>query len=208
VLTQQEIDAAELEVERTENALDAAEAHHERAGSEKSLQEVKAARFAAHGARDRLRSLRARWAAERAAEARRAQAEANFPKKRREALAQQLGDARDEAAHAVAMLDKAAAEALRLVAEYGATVREASAELMAAGLRAGDGGEDGGTAGGTVHLAGEAWRAADPLGVLEYLLAVRVAVENPSHPLAMRRYSTESLAGKAAREDLLKAAER
>jgi hypothetical protein len=52
------------------------------------------------------------------------------------------------------------------------------------------------------------WRAADPLGVLEYLLAVRVAAENPSHPLAMRRYSTESLAGKAAREDLLRAAGR
>ncbi|HET9326434.1 MAG TPA: hypothetical protein VFQ05_06675 [Candidatus Eisenbacteria bacterium] len=189
MVTQVEIDAAEAAVEQAETALDVAEAHHSGAGSERSVQELRLAQSVANGARDRVRQLRAAWARERAAEARRAEAEENFPEKRRGALTRQLGDARDEAAHALASLERAAVEAMAAVAAYGAAVREASGELMAAGLRAGEGGPDGGGVDGSVHLGGEQWRGAEPGSVVAAVMQSVVAAYDGRHPLAQLRWA-------------------
>ncbi|MFF7840410.1 hypothetical protein ACFZC6_16520 [Streptomyces ossamyceticus] len=205
MIAQAEIDEAEAAVEQAEAKLDVAEEYHHQSGGERAVQELRAARFAAHSARDRLRQLRSRWAAERAAEARRAQAEKDFPKKRREALTRQLADARDEAVHAVAALEKAAAEALAAAAAYGVTVREASGELTAAGLRAGDGGEDGGTAAGTAYLGGEVWRPADPGSLLAAVVRAVVAEQDARHPVARWR-QVAGLADRAAQAELLETA--
>jgi hypothetical protein len=208
VVSQQEIEEAEAAVERTEAKLDTAEAYHHQAGGEKAVMELRAARFDAYGARDRVRQLRSRWAAEQAGAARRAQAEKGFPTKRREALTQQLADARDEAAHAVAALEKAAAVALAAVGAYSTVVREASGELVGAGLRAGDGGEDGGTAAGVAHLDGEVWRPADAGSLLGAVVRSAVAAQDPRHPVA-RWVQVSGMADRAAQDALLaRAAER
>lgn len=210
MVTQVEIDEAEQAVTEAEDALDVAEAHHAEAASERSVQELRLAQSRANGARDRVRQLRAAWARERAAEARRAEAEENFPEKRREALTQRLADARGEAAHAVAGLDKAAVEAMAAVAAYGAAVREASGELMAAGLRAGEGGPDGGGVDGSVHLGGEQWRGAEPGSVVAAVMQSVVAAYDGRHPLAQLRWAQlGGLVETQARADLLaRAAER
>lgn len=208
--TQAEIEQAEAAVEVAERALDVAEQYHHESGGERAVAELKAARFDAYGARDRVRRLKSMWAAEQAGAARRAQAEKGFPAKRREALTRQLADARDEAAHAVALLEKAAAEALAAVAAYGAVVREVSAELCGAGLRAGDGGVDGGGADGVVHLGGEQWRPADPGSVVAAVMQSAVAAHDRQHVFAQVRWSQMGGMGEArARAELLaRAAER
>lgn len=188
MITEQDIEKAVAEVEQAEVKLDVAEQYHAQAGGEKAVMELRAARADAYGARDRLRSLRSRWAAERAAEARRAEAEKNFPQKRREALTRRLADARDEAAHAVAALDKAAAAALAAVAAYGQAVREVSGELVGGGLRAGDGGEDGGSVDGSVRLGDEQWRGAEPASVVAAVMQSVVASYDGRHPLAQLRW--------------------
>ncbi|MBT1098326.1 hypothetical protein [Streptomyces sp. Tu102] len=158
----------------------------------------------AHAARDRLRLLRSRWGAERAAETRRADAEAGFPADRREALTRQLADARNMAADAVAALDGAAREALVAVGAYTALVRQVSGELVAAGLRAGEGGPDGGGTGGVVHLGGEVWRPADGGALLDSVMQAAVAAGDARHPLAQLRWAQlGGLAEKAARDELL-----
>lgn len=205
-MTEQEIAEAEAAVEAAELKLDTAEQYHHRSGGEKAVAELKAARFDCYGARDRVRRLRSQWAAERASEARRAVAEAGFPAKRREALTRDLADARDEAAHAIAALDGAAREALELTAAYAALVQETAAELVAAGLRAGEGGEDGGSTAGTVHLGGETWRSADPGSLLAAVLQAVVASRDARHPLAQLRWQLGGLAEKAARDALLERA--
>ncbi|WNZ11485.1 hypothetical protein [Streptomyces sp. 11x1] len=187
-MTEQEIVEAERAVEVAESRLDTAEAHHATAGSPTAVTELRAARADANDARDRLRRLKSAWAKEQADEARRAAAEAVYPQRKREALVQQLADARDEAAYAVAALDKAAAVALAAVAGYGAVVRQVSGELLGAGLRAGDGGVDGGTAAGTVHLGGETWRAADPGSLVAAVMQAAVAAHDRRHVFAQARW--------------------
>lgn len=210
MVSEQEIAEAEAAVEVAEQALDVAEQYHHQAGGEKAVMELRAARADANGARDRLRHLRSTWARERAAEARRAEAEDGFPQKRRESLTQELADARDEAAHAVAALEKAAAVALEAVSQYGTTVREVSAELVAAGLRAGDGGEDGGSAVGVVHLAGETWRPADAGAMVAAVMQSAVAARDRRHVFAQLRWGQMGgMAEAQARAELLaRAAER
>lgn len=199
---QEDIDEAERAVEVAELKLDQAERYHAEAGGEKSFQEFKVAQAEANAARDRVRRLRSTWAREHAAAARRVQAEKGFPRKRREALARQLADARDEAAHAVHGLDGAAREALEKVAEYAALVQQVSAELVVAGLRAGEGGEDGGTAGGVVHLGGEVWRPADAPSLLAAVARSAVAAQDPRHPVARWR-QVAGPADRAAQDELL-----
>lgn len=201
MVTQEQIDEQVAAVEVAESALDRAEAHHDRAGSEVAVSELRVARAEAHAARDKLRHLRSRFAAEQASSRAREAAEKAFPGKRREALTQRLVDARDEAAHAVAALDKAAVEALAAVAGYGAAVREVSGELLGAGLRAGEGGEDGGTAAGVVHLDGEQWRPADAGSLLAAVVRSAVAAQNPRHPVAQWR-QVSGLADQAAQDAL------
>jgi hypothetical protein len=210
VVSEQEIAEAEVEVEKAEQALDLAEQHHETAGSEQAVTELRAARADAYGARDRVRQLRSRWAVEQAGAARRVEAEAGFPKKRREALTRQLADARDEAVHAIAALDRAAAVALEAVAAYSTTVREASGVLVGAGLRAGDGGVDGGGADGVVHLAEEAWRPADAGAMVAAVMQSAVAAHDRQHVFAQLRWGQMGgMAEAQARAELLsRAAER
>lgn len=204
MVTEQEIAEAEAAVEAAEKKLDTAEEYHHQAGGEKAVAELRAARFDAYGARDQLRRLKSQWAAQHEAEARRAQAEAGFPARRREALTRDLADARDEAAHAIAALDGAAREALAGVAAYAALVQQTAAELVAAGLRAGDGGADGGTTAGTVVLGGETFRPADPGSLLGAVMQAVVAAYDQRHPLAALRWGQMGgLAEKTARDELL-----
>jgi hypothetical protein len=87
-------------------------------------------------------------------------------------------------------------------------VREASGELAAAGLRAGDGGEDGGTAAGSAYLGGETWRPADPGSLLAAVVRAVVAEQDARHPVAQWR-QVSGLADRAAQDALLaRAAER
>lgn len=202
MVTEQEIAEAEAAVEVAENKLDVAEQYHAQAGGERAVVELKAARFDAYGARDRVRRLRSMWAAEQAGAARRAQAEEDFPAKRREALTRELVDARDEAAHAVAVLEQAAAEALEAVAVYSTVVRQTSGELTAAGLRAGDGGEDGGSVAGAVHLGGEKWAPVDAASLLAAVVRAVVAEQDARHPVAQWR-QLSGLADRVAQDALL-----
>lgn len=210
MVTQQEIDEQVAAVEVAETALDRAEAHHDRAGSEQAVSELRVARAEAHAARDKLRHLRSRFAAEQASSRAREAAEAGFPKKQREVLAQRLADARDEAAHAIAALDRAAAVAVEAVAAYGAAVREVSGELLGAGLRAGEGGKDGGTAAGAVHLGGEQWRPADAGSLVAAVMRSAVAAHDRQHVFAQVRFGQMGgLVEAQARAELLaRAAER
>ncbi|WJV47652.1 hypothetical protein [Streptomyces flavofungini] len=204
MVTEQEIAEQVAAVEAAEVLLDQAEDFHQRAASERSVQELAVAKAEAHAVRDKLRSMRARFARERASERARAQAEAAFPPKRRQALTQQLGDSRDEAAHAITSLERAAAEALRLVAEYAAAVREVSAELVGVGLRAGDGGEDGGSAAGAVRLGGETWRAADAGAMVAAVMQAAVAAHDRQHVFAQLRWAQlGGVAEAQARAELL-----
>jgi len=208
VVTEQDIAEAEAAVEAAEQKLDVAEQYHHQAGGEKAVAELKAARFDCYGARDQVRRLKSQWAAQHEAEARRAEAEAAFPARRREALTRDLADARDEAAHAIAALDGAAREALAGVAAYAALVQQTSAEFVAAGLRAGEGGADGGTTAGTVALGGETFRPADPGSLLGAVVRSVVAAQDARHPVAQWRQAA-GLADRAAQAALLeRAAER
>ncbi|MFE7837450.1 hypothetical protein ACFU53_15850 [Streptomyces sp. NPDC057474] len=202
MVTQQDIDEAEVAVEAAEVKLDQAEEHHHVSGGVRASNELKVAQAEANGARDRLRRLKALWAHQRAEEARRAAAEAGFPPKRREALTQQLADARDEAVHAVAAVEKSAAVALAAVTEYGVLVREASAELFHAGLRAGEDGQFGGATTGVVHLGGEVWRPADAGSLLAAVVRSAVAAQDARHPAAQWR-PLAGLADQAAQAELL-----
>ncbi|MEU1556780.1 hypothetical protein ABZ517_29335 [Streptomyces scabiei] len=201
-IRQEDLDEAEVAVEAAEVKLDAAEQHHHVSGGVHASNELKVAQAEANGARDRLRRLKAMWAHERAEEARRADAEAAFPPKRREALTRQLADARDEAAHAVAAVEKSAAVALAAVTEYGVLVREASAELVAAGLRSGEDGQFGGATAGVVHLGGEVWRPADAASVLAAVVRSAVAEQDARHPVA-RWQQVSGLADRSAQAELL-----
>lgn len=208
MVTEQEIDEQVAAVEVAESALDRAEAHHATAGSETAVNELRVARAEAHASRDRLRHLRSRYAAEQASSRARAEAEKAFPKKRREALAQQLGDARDEAAHAIAVLDQAAAEALRAVADYTALVQSTARDLQAAGLRHDDGGVEGGAVDGSVYLNSEVWRPASGPDLLGGLVSAAVTAHDRRHPLAVRWRYSGGLVAQAGAEALLKAARR
>ncbi|MEU5339359.1 hypothetical protein AB0H18_00635 [Streptomyces sp. NPDC020766] len=203
-MTEQEIVEAEAAVEGAESKLDTAEAHHATTGSPTAVTELRAARADANDARDRLRRLKGAWAKEQADEARRAAAEAKYPQRKRDTLTQQLADSRDEAAHAVAALDKAAAVALAAVAGYGALVREVSGELLGAGLRAGEGGPDGGGPDGAVHLGGERWQGPEPGSVVGAVMQTVVAAYDQRHPLAQLRWGQlGGLAETRARAELL-----
>ncbi|MFF9036418.1 hypothetical protein ACF090_13210 [Streptomyces sp. NPDC014892] len=204
MITQAEIDEAEAAVEKAEQALDVAESYHHQAGGERAVMELRAARFDAHGARDRVRQLKSRWAAEHAGAARRAEAEANFPDKARRALAKQLAADRDAAVAAIAAAEKAAAEALEKVAAYSDTVRGAAADLVGRGLDASNGQGLGGTVGGVVHLDGETWQPADAASVLAAVTASVVRARDARHPFAAARWEQlGTLAQKAAQDALL-----
>ncbi len=204
MVTQQELDEAEATVGAAEDKLDAAEVHHAGAGSEAAVAELRVARAAAHGARDRLRSLRTRFAHEHAAGRAREAAEADFPERERKALAKRLAGARDTAVAAVVAAEQAAAELLRAGGEYDAAVREGAAGLKGRGLSADDGQALGGTGGGVVHLNDEVWRPADPGALLGAVMQAAVAARNPRHPLAQIRWGQMGgLAEKAARDELL-----
>jgi hypothetical protein len=207
MVTEEQITEAERVVEAAERKLDLAEDYHERAGGTVAIAELQVARAAAHGARDQLRFLRSRFAAERASEARREQAEKTFSVKRREALTQRMADARDEAVHAIANLEKAAGEALAAVTGYAALVRETAGVLVGAGLRVGEGGEDGGGLDGSVHLGGERWRGAEPGSVVAAVLQGVVAGYDGRHPLAQLKWGQlGGVVEKAARDALLERA--
>lgn len=203
MIAEEEITEAEAKAEEAEKVLDRAEAHHAEVGSPTASSELLCAKADAHAARDRVRRLRAAWAKYQAAKARRTAAE-GVVEQQRKAIVERLERSRDEAADAVAVLDRAVAEALRRVGSYTALVRQTSDELKTAGLRAGEGSGDGGASDGSLRLGGETWRPADAVEVVAYLVASGVAAEHPSHPFAMQRY-TGSLAAKRGRDELLAA---
>ncbi|WP_327724427.1 hypothetical protein [Streptomyces europaeiscabiei] len=202
-MTEQEIVEAEAAVEEYERKLDVAEQHHHQAGGERAWSELKAARFDAYGARDRVRQLKSAWAAEQAGAARRAAAEDAFPDKARKAMAKRLAADRDAAVAAIVAAEKAAAEVLEKVAAYSETVREAAADLCGRGLDGANGQDLGGTAGGVVHLDGETWQPADAGSLLAAVARSAVAVQNPRHPVA-RWQVVAGLADQAA-QDVLRA---
>lgn len=204
MITEDEITEQTAVVERAEKKLDEAEAHHDRAGDEMSVAELRVARVEAHGARDKLRHLRARYASEQASAVARDAAERGFPEKARKALAGRLAAGRDEAVRAVTALEQAAAEALRAVAAYSELVQESAAELRGRGLDASDGQELGGTAAGTVHVGGDTWRPADPGSLLAAVLSGAVAEHAPHHPLAAQRWRRMGgLVAQAGQDELL-----
>ncbi|MEV4864273.1 hypothetical protein [Streptomyces ossamyceticus] len=205
MVTQQEIDEQVVAVEAAEVALDQAEAHHAGAGSERAVQELRVARAQAHAARDRLRHLRTRFAAEQAASRARAAAEEAFPAKERKAVAKRLAEAHDEAVAALVEAERAAARLLAATAAYEGVVRSTAAELKARGLSADDGQDMGGTAGGVVHLDGEKWAPADPGSLLVAVTRSAVTAQNPRHPAAQWRPVT-GLADQAAQDALLRTA--
>ncbi|MER5211958.1 hypothetical protein ABT063_15595 [Streptomyces sp. NPDC002838] len=184
--------------------LDQAEDFHASAGSETAVTELRIARAGAHTARDRLRQLRTRYAAEQAAGRARQAAEGGFPEKERKAVTKRLETARDEAVAAVVAAQRAAAEVLVKVAAYDVAVRAVAAELKGRGLSADDGHDLGGTAGGVVHLGGEVWRPADSGALLGAVMQAAVAERDPRHPLAQMRWQqVGGLAEKTARDELL-----
>lgn len=209
MVTEQEIAEAETAVEAAEVKLDQAEDFHASAGSERAVSELRIARAGAHAARDRLRQLRTRYAAEQAASRAREAAEKAFPVKERAALAKRLAKSRDEAVAAVAAAEAAVAVLLEKVAAYDGAVREAAGDLRSRGLSS-DGGQDlGGTAGGVVHVGGEVWRPADAGALLAAVASSAVAEREPRHPLAAQRWRRVGGAAVVAGQDaLLRAAER
>ncbi|MEH0627898.1 hypothetical protein [Streptomyces stelliscabiei] len=208
-MTQQEIDEAEAAVEEFERKLDTAEQHHHQAGGERAWAELKAARFDAYGARDRVRQLKAAWAAEQAGAARRAAAEDAFPDKARKAMAKRLAADRDAAVAAIVAAEKAAAELLTRVAAYSDTVKESAADLCGRGLDASDGQALGGTSGGIVHIDGDMWQAADAASVLAAVTTAVVRARDARHPFAAARWEQlGTMAQKQAQDALLRRAER
>lgn len=206
MVTQHELDEAEVAVEAAEVKLDQAEDFHASAGSERAVAELRIARGGAHAARDRLRQLRTRYAAEQAASRAREAAEEAFPVKERKALAGRLAASRDEAVDAIVAAEAAVAELLAKVGAYDAMVREAANDLRARGLYA-DAGDLGGTAGGVVHLAAEVWRPADAGSLLGAVMQAAVVATSPRHPLAQLR-QVHTVAQKAGQDALLRRAER
>lgn len=202
MVTEQQIDEQVTAVEAAEVKLDQAEAHHADAGSERAVQELRVARAQAHAARDKLRQLRTRFAAEQAASRAREAAEKAFGEKERKAVAKRLADARDEAVAALVEAERTAGRLLAAAASYEAVVRSTAAELKARGLSA-DNGEFGGTAGGVVHLDGEVWRPADAGSLLAAVARSAVAAQDPRHPVAQWR-QVAGLADQAA-QDVLRA---
>lgn len=208
MITQQELDAAEAAVVEAENDLTQALRHQAAVNSEQSESAVYYARHQAHAARDAERGLRARWEAEESARAARAAAEAEFEPKA-EAMAVRLAVARDEAAEAVAVLDRAVVAAMDAVREYSALTQQASGELLAQGLREGEGDGDGGQRDGGVRLRGERWQPADAASMVAAVVSAAVAGSDPRHPLAQQRWRhVGGLAATAGQAALLKAAVR
>ncbi|MFC4466699.1 hypothetical protein ACFPH6_19565 [Streptomyces xiangluensis] len=209
MVTQQEIDEAEAAVEECERKLDVAEQYHHQAGGERAVAELRSARFDAYGARDRLRQLKGRWAAERAGQARRTAAEDGFSDKARTALAGRLAEARDEAADAVADAQRAVGRLLDVVAAYDDTVRGAAGELKNRGLSADNGESMGGTSAGGVRLAGELWMPVGGMDLLAAVMAGAAVERDRQHPLAGLRWQhAGGLPTRTARDELLRRAER
>jgi hypothetical protein len=204
MITQEQIDEAAAAVEAAELVLDRAEAHHATAGSETAVAELRAAKADSHAARDKVRQLRTRHAAEQAASRARATAEGEFPARERKAVTRRLTAAKDVAADAVARAEQVAAEMLAAVAAYDAAVRETAAELKCRGLSA-DGGLDGGAASGVVHLDGETWRPADPSSLLAAIASSAVAARDPHHPFGQQRWRHLGGAAAVAGRDALRA---
>lgn len=206
MITQDQIEAAEAAVTTAEQTLDAAEHHHSIVGSETAATEARMARGVAHAARDTLRQLRNRWAAQHAAHAARESAEQAFPDKARTALVKRLATERDAAVAAIVAAEKAAAELLDAVAGYSEAVREAAADLRGRGLDASDGQDLGGTVGGVVHAGGETWRPADAGLLLAAVASSAVRARDPRHPAAAQRWGQlGGLPEKVARDELLRA---
>lgn len=201
MVTQQDIEEAEAAVEEYERKLDTAEQYHHQAGGERAVAELKAARFDAYGARDRVRQLKAAWAVEQAGAARRAAAEDAFPDRARKAMAKRLAADRDAAVAAIVAAEKAAVELLAAVGAYSETVREAAADLRGRGLDGANGQGFGGTAGGVVHLDGEVWRPADAASLLAAVARSAVAAQDARHPVARWR-QVAGLADQAAQDAL------
>lgn len=204
---QEDLDEAERAVEEAEAALDAAEGHHAVVGSEAAAADVRYARGRAYNARDNVRRLRTVWAVEQQARVRRTAAEAAFSKKRG-AVVERLAAGRDEAARAVAVLDRAAAEALRTVAAYSELVQSTAQDLLAAGLRHDDGGVEGGATDGSVHVGGEVWRPVSGPDLLGSLVSAAVAARDGRHPLGVKWRYSGGLVAQAGAEALWKAVER
>ncbi|MFG3266867.1 hypothetical protein [Streptomyces bobili] len=202
MITEVEIDEQVAAVEAAERKLDQAEAHHAGAGSEQAVSELRVARVEAHAARDKLRHLRSRYAAEQAAGRTRQAAEAGFPERERKALGKRLEKARDEAVGALREAERAAARLLAATAAYEELVRETAADLKGRGLSADDGQELGGTTGGTVHLGGEVWRPADAASLLAAVARSAVVARDPRHPVAQWRQRA-GLADQVAQDALL-----
>ncbi|QQM41985.1 hypothetical protein [Streptomyces liliifuscus] len=210
-MTEQEIAEAEAAAEEAEAKLDRAEQYQDTSGSKQAVNEFRAAHVDAHAARDYLRRLRSVWAREQAGQARREAAEAALAKKRGKTVAR-LTEGRDRAAEAVAVLDRAAAEALAAVAAYTTLVQSTAGELRAAGLRHDDGGVEGGATDGSVYLTDggvtEVWRPASGPDMLGALVSAAVAAHDQRHPLAKRWRHSGGLAQQAGAEALLKAVAR
>ncbi|MEH0584462.1 hypothetical protein QA942_10265 [Streptomyces sp. B21-106] len=203
-MTEQEIAEAEAAVEAAELKLDVAEQYHHQAGGERAVMELRAARFDAYAARDRVRQLKNKWAVEQAGAARRAAAEDAFPDKARKAMAERLAAERDAAVAAIVAAEKAAAELLEKVGAYSALVRESAADLRGRGLDASCAQDLGGTAGGVVHVEGEVWQPADASSVLAAVTAAVVRARDARHPFAAARWEQlGTLAQKAAQNELL-----
>lgn len=186
MVTEVQVAAAEAAVEKAEAALDAAEQHHASVGSPQAVAELRGARGVAHGARDNLRRLRARWAADQAAMATRTAAEEKFAPAA-PGMVKELGKARDAAVQAVAAAEEAITRALSAAAVYDEKVREASRDLRSRGLRADDGEEMGGRRDGGLHLDGELWLPVDGAGLIAAVVAGVVAGHSPRHPVATWR---------------------
>ncbi|MEH0637300.1 hypothetical protein QBA35_28915 [Streptomyces bottropensis] len=201
MVSQQDIEEAEAAVEEYERKLDVAEQHHHQAGGERAWTELKAARFDAYGARDRVRQLKAAWAVEQAGAARRAAAEDAFPDRARKVMAKRLAADRDAAVAAIVAAEKAAVELLTRVGAYSETVRASAADLYGRGLDGAHGQDLGATVGGVVHLGGEVWRPADAASLLAAVARSAVAAQDARHPVAKWR-PLAGLADQAAQDAL------
>lgn len=209
MVSQQDIEEAEAAVEEYERKLDTAEQHHHQAGGERAWSELKAARFDAYGARDRVRQLKSAWAVEQAGAARRAAAEDAFPDRARKAMAERLAADRDAAVAAIVAAEKAAVELLEKVGAYSETVQAAAADLCGRGLDGANGQDLGGTTGGVVHVGGGTWQPADAASVLAAVTTSVVRARDARHPFAAARWEQlGTMAQKAAQDALLRRAER